>query len=166
VVGTSALYARQDHDHGLPSLPSTSSTWAHCWRAAAQAFLTGGNTWVIQTYDNTETGSSSALNASTGVYTVPVNGDYFFAGETNFPANPSGGSVFIALFKNGAVHSRGAGMSTAPVNTQVPSLHVASIIRCNAGDTVAVRIWCSIAGGISSAAGGADTNYFTARWLL
>ena len=161
----SVLVKNSATDYDTAFLPTTSH-YTHAWSTAAQAFLTGGNTWVAATYNATEAGSDTApLNLTTGVYTAPVTGTYFVAAEENFAANPAAGALFIAIWKNGALYLRGSGMSTAPINTNTPSVHLATIMQMNAGDTITIRIFCSIAAGISSAAGGADVNWLVVRLL-
>ena len=89
---------------------------------------------TIPTWTNTVKDTHAAFNASTGVYTVPIAGDYL----VNFTAYSTSASMTALIYKNGSVYAQGVrGNSTL-------SGSASAIVSCVAGDTISVAIDASL----------------------
>lgn len=114
------------------------------------AFSSPANTVSLITFDNTNFDTSSSYSTSTGKFTAPVNGFYWFsalvsAGDTN---------DYAALYKGGIENIRGQQIVST---TGVFGAYVGGFLSLSAGDYIQVYLFSSAANVGNS---GASKTYF------
>lgn len=100
---------------------------------------TGNGVYALVATDTEQFDTNNNLSA--GVYTAPVAGYYFFAGEIHVNMQSENRASAIAFFKNGTQCS--AGSETFGTTGTSTGLAISDLIQLAAGDTVDMRAFCS-----------------------
>jgi hypothetical protein len=86
--------------------------------------------------------TNNALNATTGVYTVPVAGTYFIHGEVRFDNASASGERVILLTVTGSINKTFELCEVQNVTTSYPARVNGSIqLSLSAGDTIALTVY-------------------------
>lgn len=129
------------------------------YSASGTTNLTSGAQVVI-VFGTKSIDTHSAMNASTGVLTVPVSGQYRIASSNIFtPASApaAGNEIRLEVNKNGSVDTV-IYKSQYQSTQQVPvGLSGSTIVNCVAGDTLSVGIWHNAANTAVSGSGNQAT---------
>jgi hypothetical protein len=116
---------------------------------------TGNNDYAVVACD-TETFDTNS-NHSAGVYTAPVTGYYYFAGQVNINMGAENRTTGIAFYKNGSLVSTGNEIfGTTGTNV---ALVISDFVPLTAGDTIDMRAYCSATKALN--VGSSLRNYFT-----
>lgn len=120
------------------------------------ALNSGSSGFAVITFDNVNFDTSGNYNTSTGKFTAPVNGYYYFSSRACVTTG-STNRFFILLYKNGSEILRGndnSGVSGAPNGS-----NVSGILSLNAGDYIQVfNYYATTASALET---GTNTCYFT-----
>lgn len=136
--------------------------YAQYGRAASQNI--GYNSTTIVIWDTKVTDTDSAMNTSTGEYTVPVSGEYnissrvlYGSAALTYSANFN---ITVSIFVNGVAKYTGR----TPIltgNTNLLSADVSANLYLNAGEIVTIRTYQLINGGTVALQNDATLNYVT-----
>jgi C1q domain len=100
----------------------------NAWRSSSF-----GNTKNTVTYDDV-TGDSSTINKSTGIFTAPVDGTFFFSFNMLHISVSDDAEARVFLLRNGNIQTTGyCGHDLCPIS-------MSRILELKKGDTVAVKL--------------------------
>lgn len=105
-------------------------------RGSANHALSGSTdvTVVCATVERDSTGS---YNPSTGEFTAPVSGDYFFTGSVINAIGGNGSN--LSIYKNGVLYGQ---PTQGTVLTNYANCTMTRLVPCNAGDKITLRANC------------------------
>ena len=139
---------------GPAVIAATESVYAR-YTSSSGTSLTG-NTATLIAYPTKVSDTHSAYNTSTGIYTVPVSGEYEVSGMVALSAisqssNTDGAE--IQLYQNGSEYASIALCRIQASNTIAPVTSGTVLVHCNAGDQLQIY-------GLTTATNTLDTSPF------
>lgn len=127
----------------------------YVYRTSSFTSAASGGIQII--FDTVSYDTGSNYNTSTGYFTVPVTGYYWFSARASV-GNGQNGRTFVNIQKNGSELIRGTDLSTT---LAVPlGSNVSGILQLNAGDQIAVGIYWS-----NSPGQGLEIGYVTTYFM-
>jgi len=117
--------------------------------------LTSSVETTITGFDAATLDTHGSFNTTTGLYTVPVAGNYSVNATLHFTSNATG-LRYITIYKNGSVVSYGNVINAT--NGDGTGLNASAIIPCKAGDTISMGGYQTSGGALTVRALGTATN--------
>jgi len=119
------------------------STEADTRVVAMRAQLTTTQTGVtdkVIPFNSAAVDTHGAMNTTTGVYTVPVSGEYLISARALISELDGSTNSSIAIRKNSSAVNQSYGSVLAAGATSSAMHHITDIVRCSAGDTLDIYI--------------------------
>ncbi len=153
--------------------PGVSPTWQAAGGGSSTVLSVGmtvaqsiaQNALVDIIYDTAVVSPATGYNFTTGVYTIPADGNYEITVTGNFVSTAGfiNGDIFIVDTGNFIFH----GSSTLTVSDPTRTVMNASIVApFNAGDTVKISIFAQTTGGTNYTADGFNNGYFNTMSIV
>lgn len=122
-------------DNGAITMPKISNPYMfRAYRSGA--WNLGSNAEAIVVLDAITSDPNNNFDTSTGKYTVPIDGYYFFTCQMNGDTK-SGSGIYTSIMRNGATVARGdGGVPVGYTGTFPTSCNAQCLLYCSAGDLI------------------------------